>query len=145
MVDDVYDMFVLIAHDDEAAMLREFWTAIQGNNGQLHTLIGFNCNSFDLPFLIKRSWKLGVVVPVGIRRGRYWGEQIIDLRDVWQCGDRQAAGSLDTIAKHLGVGAKTGSGADFAALWKTDRPHAEAYLKNDISITAAIARKLGVL
>ena len=129
----------------EAVMLREFWTAIQIDGLELHTLIGFNCNSFDLPFLIKRSWKLGVAVPVGARRGRYWGDDIIDLRDVWQMGDRQAAGSLDTIAKHLGVGAKTGSGADFASLWASDRAKAVEYLKNDLAITAAIARKLGVL
>ena len=137
--------FVLIAEPaTEAIMLHEFWYAIQGSQ-KLHTLIGFNCNSFDLPFLIRRSWKLGVTIPIGVRRGRYWGDQIIDLRDVWQLGDRQAAGSLDSIAKHLGAGAKMGSGADFAGLWESDRDRAVAYLKNDIELTALIAQRLGVV
>jgi hypothetical protein len=129
----------------EATMIQEFWNAIRGDGSQLHTLIGFNINAFDLPFLIKRSWKLGVQIPLGVRRGRYWGDQIVDLRDVWQMGDRQAPGSLDTIARHLGVGAKTGSGADFSALWASDRAAALAYLRNDLELTKLIAERLGVL
>lgn len=139
------DTFVLIAGPaTEAIMLHEFWDSIQDSH-QLHHIVGFNCCLFDLPFLIRRSWKLGVTVPLGIRRGRYWGDHITDLRDVWQCGDRQAHGSLDTIAKHLGVGQKNGSGADFAKLWIEDRDKAIEYLKNDLSLTAAIAKKLGVI
>lgn len=140
------DAFILISEPaTEAIMLHEFWDSIRGAGSELHHIVGFNICLFDLPFLIRRSWKLGVEVPLGIRRGRYWGDQITDLRDVWQCGDRQAHGSLDTIAKHLGVGAKTGSGKDFAALWSTDREKATEYLRNDCLLTAAIARKLGVL
>lgn len=142
----VSDTFVLISEPaTEAEMMYEFWDAIQGGPGQLHHIIGFNCFLFDLPFLIKRSWKLGVAVPVGIRRGRYWGDNITDLRDVWQMGDRQAHGSLDTIARHLGIGQKSGSGKDFAALWHSDREKAVEYLKNDLALTAGIAKKLGVL
>ena len=51
--------------------------------------------------------------------------------------------SLDTIAKHLGVGAKNGSGADFAALWQSDRAKAADYLRNDLQLTARIAEALG--
>lgn len=125
----------------EALMIQEFWTAI----GPEDRLIGFNCCSFDLQFLIRRSWKLSVTVPLHIREGRYWSHQITDLREVWGLGDRQAAGSLDTIAKHLGIGAKTGNGADFAATWATDREAAIAYLRNDLSLTAGIAKRLGVM
>lgn len=107
-------------------------------------MVGFNICSFDLPFLIRRSWKHGVPVPFGIRRGRYWGEQVIDLRELWQLGDRQARGSLDAIARHLGVGAKNGDGKEFAALWQRDRPKAEAYLRNDLDMTARVAGALGV-
>lgn len=139
--------FVLISEPaTEATMIHEFFDAIQaGPCGQLHHIVGFNICQFDLPMLIRRAWRLGVQVPLGLRRGRYWGDNITDLRDVWQMGDRQAHGSLDTIAKHLGVGAKTGNGKDFAALWRTDRMAAEGYLRTDLSLTAAIAKKLGVL
>lgn len=145
----ISDTFVLVSEPaTEAQMLHEFWDAVRGN-GELHRLAGFNILSFDLPFLMRRSWKLGVEVPPAVRscvRGRwYWSENIIDLREVWQCGDRQAEGSLDTIAKHLGIGAKTGKGSEFSALWHSDREKAIAYLKNDVMLTAGIAKKLGVL
>ena len=54
-------------------------------------------------------------------------------------------GSLDSIAKHLGVGAKNGDGKAFAELWQTNRQQAEAYLRNDIELTAKIADVLGVV
>ena len=60
-------------------------------------------------------------------------------------GDRQARGSLDTIAKHLGVGQKNGHGEDFARLWQTDREKALAYLRNDLELTGRIAEALGVV
>lgn len=134
---------VVIGHEDEAATLREFWEATKSEMGRINQMVGFNSNAFDLPFLIRRSWRHRVAVPFGVRRGRYWSDEMIDLRDAWQLGDRHARGSLDSIAKHLGVGAKNGSGADFAALWQSDRARATEYLRNDLQLTARIADALG--
>jgi uncharacterized protein YprB with RNaseH-like and TPR domain len=133
---------VIIGHDDEAQTLREFWAFTREQRGNTPQMVGFNTHLFDLPFLIRRSWKHRVPVPAGIRRGRYWSEAMVDLRDGWQLGDRQARGSLDAIAKHLGVGAKNGNGADFANLWQTDRPKAIEYLRNDLQLTAKVAEIL---
>ncbi len=135
---------VIIGHDDEAQTLREFWQHTQAEMGRMNPMIGFNIFGFDLPFLFRRSWKRRVPIPFGLRRGRYWGDQLIDLRDTWQLGDRQARGSLDSIAKHLGVGAKNGGGKAFAELWRADRKQAEAYLRNDLDLTVKIAHALGV-
>jgi hypothetical protein len=137
--------FSIIGHDDEAQTLREFWELTRGEMGRNNPLIGFNIFGFDLPFLFRRSWKHRIAVPFGLRRGRYWSDQLLDLRDAWQLGDRQAKGSLDSIAKHLGVGAKNGDGKAFAELWQSDRPKAEAYLRNDIELTAKVADALGVV
>ncbi len=137
--------FVIIGHDDEARTLREFWEALRSDMGRVNPVIGFNIHGFDLPFLIRRSWKHRVSIPFGIRRGRYWSDQVCDLRECWQLGDRQARGSLDTIARHLGVGAKNGDGKAFAELWQSDRPKAEAYLHNDIQLTAKVADALGIV
>ena len=145
MLDLETDNFFIIGHDDEARTLTEFWEASQGEMGRLNSMLGFNIFNFDLPFLIRRSWKHRIKVPFGIRRGRYWGDQLVDLRDAWQLGDRQARGNLDTIARHLGVGAKNGDGKAFAELWLNDRPKAEAYLHNDIQLTAKVADALGVV
>ena len=137
--------FAVIGHDDEAAILREFWNTCRGEMGRVNRMIGFNTRLFDLPFLIRRSFKHRIEVPFGIRRGRYWAEEMVDLREEWQLGDRQARGSLDTIAKHLGVGQKNGCGEDFARLWQTDREKAVAYLRNDLELTCRIAEALGVV
>ena len=158
MLDLETDLFSIIGHDDESETLREFWEVTRGDMGRLNPLIGFNIFNFDLPFLFRRSWKHRVTMPLGLRRGRYWGDQLVDLRDAWQLGDRQARGSLDSIAKHLGVGAKLAApaangatsgklitGADFAGLWRSDRKQAEAYLRNDIDMTAKVAAALGVV
>jgi hypothetical protein len=137
--------FSIIAHDDEAHTLSEFWELTRDEMGRLKPLVGFNIFGFDLPFLFRRSWKHRVPVPFGLRRGRYWADQVIDLRDGWQLGDRQARGSLDSIAKHLGVGGKTGDGSAFAELWRNDRGLAEAYLRNDVELTARVAGALGIV
>ena len=133
---------VILDHDDEAQLLRDFWAATLMQHGHAPQMVGFNIHLFDLPFLVRRSWKHRIQVPPGIRCGRYWSEHMVDLRDYWQLGDRQARGSLDAIAKHLGVGAKNGNGADFAKLWHTDRPKAIEYLRNDLTLTAKIAEIL---
>ena len=135
----------ILDNENETAVLREFWTACRGEQGRINQMVGFNTHQFDLPFLIRRSWKHRVPVPFGVRRGRYWGDEMVDLRDAWQMGDRQARGSLDVIAKHLGLGAKNGNGADFAKLWQTDRTKAVEYLRNDLELTAKLADVLGCL
>ena len=135
--------FHVIGHEDEAATLREFWDVCRGQQGRINQMVGFNTHLFDLPFLIRRSWKHRVAVPLGIRRGRYWSDEMLDLRDGWQLGDRMAKGSLDVIAKHLGVGAKNGDGKAFAGLWASDRAQAVAYLRNDVQLTAKVAEVLG--
>ncbi len=136
--------FTVLDYDDEARLLNSFWEVCRGEMGRINQMVGFNSNSFDLPFLIRRSWKHRVPVPFGIRRGRYWGDEMVDLRDAWQLGDRQARGSLDAIAKHLGVGTKNGNGADFAALWQSDRAKAVEYLRNDLQLTVKVAEALGL-
>jgi hypothetical protein len=135
---------ILDGEGDESQLLADFWDTVQDAIAEGAKLIGFNCNTFDLPFLYKRSWKHGIRPAVGLRRGRYWSDTVIDLREEWQLGDRMAKGSLDAVAKHLGLGGKTGNGKDFAKLWESDRAAAEKYLLNDIALTEAVAKRMGV-
>ena len=124
--------------DGEAAMLRQWWELLNTWERQPR-LIGFNIKAFDLPFLIKRSWKHRITPPYWIRHGRYWNDLVVDLREVWQLGDNRAHGSLGTISRHLGLGEKTGSGADFANLWKTNRQAAIDYCLQDVKLTQQVA------
>ena len=124
--------------DGEAAMLRQWWELLNTWERQPR-LIGFNIKAFDLPFLIKRSWKHRITPPYWIRHGRYWNDLIVDLREVWQLGDNRAHGSLGAISRHLGLGEKAGNGADFANLWKTNRQAAIDYCLQDVKLTQQVA------
>lgn len=140
---DIDGSFMVIDGDgDERALLEEFKRVVDHNKDD--QFVGFNIHSFDLPFLMKRAWRNGLAPCV--RPGTYLArsEKWIDLRAIWQCGDRTAPGSLDVVAKFLGVGAKTGSGADFAGLWDTDKPAAIEYLRNDLNLTMEVAERMGV-
>lgn len=127
----------------EADIITEFWSLCHFEMGRLNTMIGFNTAKFDLPFLVRRSWKLGVKVPRFLRRGRYWADEFIDLRDDWQMGDRECHGSLNFICKHLGLGEKLGNGKNFWFDWANDRPKALAYLNQDLILTAKVAKIFG--
>jgi len=124
--------------DGEAAMLRQWWELLDAWERQTR-LIGFNIKAFDLPFLIKRSWKHRITPPYWIRHGRYWNDLVVDLREVWQLGDNRAHGSLGAISRHLGLGEKSGNGADFANLWKTNRQAAIDYCLQDVKLTQHVA------
>lgn len=129
---------------NEGDMIAEFFDYWRSVNKP--RFVGFCVKNFDLPFLLRRAWKHGVEVPADLRQGRYFSDRIIDLQETWCCGlnPKEERISLDRLAKYLGLGAKTGSGADFAKLWSLDRPAAYRYLKNDLELTKAIAKKLGV-
>ena len=124
--------------DGEIAMLRQWWAALNDFERQ-PKLIGFNIKAFDLPFLIRRSWRHRLTVPYWLRQGRYWNDLIVDLREVWQLGDSRAHGSLATISRHLGLGEKAGNGAMFSEMWNTDRQAAVNYCLRDVQLTKQVA------
>lgn len=136
---------------DEATLLNAFWAHYRTelNTRKTHW-IGHNVFDFDLPFLVNRSRILGVSIPPAvfeIKGGRVrWSDRFIDTRTVWLMGRKptDTPSSLDTVCGAFGLGSKAGSGADFAALLETDPAAALAYLRQDLTLTANLARKLGL-
>lgn len=124
---------------DEKKTLTNFWMWLDTMQLQLgHTVVGFAVFHFDLPFLARRSWINGVPIPMNaLRNHRWqpWHENIMDIAANWQCGNKEQRVSLDVLAKSLGIGSKTGTGADFAKLYAEDRDAAESYLRNDLELT----------
>jgi hypothetical protein len=127
---------------DEKANIERFWNWLELRLARSEPVVGFNIFGFDLPFLYRRSWILGVEIPRMIRKGRYWHEDLIDLMDVWKLGNYDQRISLDMLAKSLGLGEKTGNGADFAALWASDREKAISYAKTDVELTRKCAERM---
>lgn len=134
---------IVFGDDDEAALLARFWKAWIDSFGEW---AGWSIFYFDLPFLIRRSWKHGVGVPeIRISNARYWSPKFIDLAERFALGVFKGTVKLDVAARFLGVGAKNGNGADFAGLWESDRNAAIAYLLNDLMITKGVAERMGML
>lgn len=133
---------------DEKHMLETFWR--MWSESHPATFIGHNCFNFDVPFLMRRAWMLGVTVPAGVMdgRGRYLSDRWADTMAVWSCGSRQSeagSSSLDAIAKALTGKGKSGNGKDFAALYKADKAAALSYLDNDLQLTESVAKKMGMI
>lgn len=134
------------AGSEEFLLLNSFWSRYVKFRNAGRKMIGCNILNFDLPFLVRRSWILGVDIPSTFRNGRYFDPLFCDIRDAWLCGQRwsDCESSLNAIARALGCGEKNGSGADFASLYTADREAAMVYLRNDLELTAACAARMGV-
>lgn len=104
-------------------------------------LIGWNVKGFDIPFLIKRGWKHGIKFPKWLTAKPSWSEApaVLDLMEEFKAGDWKAPyTSLDVAARFLGLEGKLGSGKDFAALYRSDKAAALAYLRRDVELLEAI-------
>lgn len=157
---DELGKIVVRAHKEEGAMLKAFFAAFKDamepdpfndpsasfteRNAQCVTYYG---NTFDFPFLYRRAWMLGIPQPPLYRRGRYWDDRMVDLRDSWIMGDRnESSGGLDNMAAALGYDrAKLHDGASFHKFYQEDPSEGLAYLLNDLEATAFSGRKMGII
>jgi hypothetical protein len=140
------DRYVIVYDQDEEAVLRQFWDIFLSLNGSGAKMVGFNIFGFDLPFILKRSWCHGVMVPTNIwSYGNKFCETFVDLMFAWKCGSFKDFISLDSLARFLGVGEKVGSGEKFWKLWQTNQGAALEYLLNDVCITHKCAAKMGMM
>lgn len=139
----------VLDHGDhnEPELLTAFWEFVQVLLQKRISLIGFNSNTFDIPFLCRRAFYHGIPIPT-IRRGRYLHDIFIDLRDAWGCGEWQPKGNLDDLSRFFGGPAKNGDGAHFHELWHgtpEERQRAAEYALNDLDMTLAVAKGVQVI
>jgi hypothetical protein len=134
----------------EADVLSTWWHLCRGFllSSNLAPMVGYYSRYFDLPFLVRRSWILGVAVPSciwGWKRGL--ADEFIDLYDIWKCGDFKAepTGGMDGLCRIMGVKGKNGSGANFGKMWAEGKT-AECidYLKNDVRCVSECAERMGI-
>lgn len=135
---------------DEQVILETCWMNFGKWRSQERKLIGHNILGFDLPFLIRRSWILGVDVPKWVRDGRYFDRCFVDTLELWLCGQRVGSceASLGVVGQAFGLGGKTEGmdGGDFARLWNgsaEEREQAKQYLLRDLELTANVAQRMG--
>jgi hypothetical protein len=135
----------------EAELLAHFWASFRDSVRIDAPMIGFNSHGFDLPFLVRRSWLLGVDVPDDVLANGRPHRLFIDLMQVWQCGNRQERIGLNALSAFFGHGQKTEGvdGGDFARLYLSEKPEdretAIDYLRQDCRLTLAAAKRMGVV
>ena len=134
----------------EGWLLSHFWARFADAMHSQGRMVGFNCFTFDLPFLIHRSWLLDVEVPDDVLLGQNWHWVFLDLMKKWACGVYGVRIKLDRVAKFFGTARKIEglTGADFARLYQgtpEQQEQALKYLKADLLATFDIAWRMGVM
>lgn len=138
------------AEYSEATMLEQFWVRYLNCRAKGRRLIGFNSHGFDLPFIARRSWMLGVAVPQEAQQANgYLDPTFFDLVTRFQFGNRRDYISLDKLCRAMGLHGKPEgvTGAMFHAMYRDpeQRAAALAYLSNDLRMTWELAERMGVL
>lgn len=133
-----------IADMDEGSLISWFFDLIENNSIDNTRFAGHNIRKFDLPFLIRRAWLLGIKVPEVLKNDLllYHPCIFIDTMNIW--GEMV---KLDVLGQYFHTGRKNGDGALFYQHFLgTDDERTEAflYLHNDVQMTFDIARKMEV-
>jgi DNA polymerase III epsilon subunit-like protein len=129
----------------ETRILNNFWKRFNEACVSYGHIIGHNIEKFDLPFIMQRSWQLGIRISPMIMNGRYYHRQIIDTMKLWTCYAFNEYISLDKLAKILSLGKKMDNyeAVQFAQDWLGgDKETAEFYLKTDLDLTYKIYERL---
>lgn len=135
-----------LALDDEAELLRQFWTMLREQPRAGMELVGHNIR-FDAGMLINRSWLRGVHVPCLLLEDLYsyqpefWHDTMLR----WQVGNRQADyRKLQHLCAAFGIQVKTSeiTGANFAEWWAKDRAACLDYNQQDVEATRALWQRL---
>lgn len=127
-----------ITNEDEAQILAELWKVVE--DGDL--LVGHNVLGFDLPFILQRSWILGIQPSRRINLRKYYTDEVIDTMQLWTNWSPKGV-KLDTLAGALGCGTKSGAGNDVAAWWtRRDLASIASYCMQDVHITYKVFCRL---
>lgn len=147
----------------EADLLSAWWEKASVWRSSGRRLVGHHI-SFDLPFVVRRSWILGVPVPGWIHAGRYRPDFFVDTEERWLSFNRFGSekSNLDMIAKGFGLDGKFKpeprvlpgdqaatelTGATFHRFFRAGgefRSLALEYLAKDLMLTREVAVRMGI-
>lgn len=138
--------------DGEQTVLSGFWNAYERIRSVSGNMYGWNIINFDLPFLIKRSWHLGVQVPFDVvEKYRYFHPLFVDLMKSYTFGGfgKDAFCKLEkasTSFGHIQPEDMKVTGGTFWKEWNSKdeerKKKAEAYLFNDLTMVQVIAKAI---
>jgi hypothetical protein len=129
----------------EKQLLENFWAKvsdIESNQGQL---IGFKSKTFDIPFVVRRSWINGVT-PYPLMEGKWWKPWVTDLYETWtfsmgrwEMNSKYVRNRLVDVAQILGIGTKDiDIGKNFETVFFNNLESALDYARTDVDLTEKI-------
>lgn len=134
------------ATSSEAEMLRGLWSFVETVRREQGVVVGFNCLTFDLPILLRRSLYLGIPTPP-LSVDRYRHDGVIDVADVLTFGGRMTWRSLAFYAKRFGIAHDDSVKGEQIPQLVADGNWAaiEAHVRSDVETTRALALRIGVI
>ena len=122
--------------EDERGMLNNAFEILD----KADVTVGHNVRNFDLRFMVRRAFAVGVVPPPRIIKAlvsRY-DPSIVDTMELYALGDYKSFVSLTHLCGYLGIELPKQDmhGKDFAKVWETDRDKCIEYNKDDLRATA---------
>ena len=122
----------------ETDLLKSFWRCMRICNGDC---VGYNILGFDLPFIMRRSWALGVPVTVFPDMRRYSNFPTTDLMQILAGWDRDKIKSLKFICARYGIDNPLPEleGSQYAGM---DDETKLSYVKNDVYLTFQLYQKM---
>lgn len=126
-------------------------------------LIGHNLKGFDIPFIIRRVMRLGIMDKnwreffIDAKNPRYFAPWIVDTMEIWRMGlgqylykdgeqSNRMLSSLNYLAKYFGLPEKLGTGDQFAKWFLGgERQKALDYLAQDLMLAGNVALKMGLI
>lgn len=140
---------VLFSDKSEKELIQDLMMILSIQINKEQPVYAWNGSGFDYLFLCQRAAVHRIpafkVLTTSFRGRRYWNENLIDPKAIWSMySSDYRETSLGKVALALGVGQKTGNGANFAELLKTDRDNAIAYAKNDCVLLRGIVEAMAI-
>ncbi|MFH1849797.1 MAG: ribonuclease H-like domain-containing protein [archaeon] len=131
----------IILQDEEKRMLEAFWLKWRAFRKTGAPVVGFNILSFDLPFLVARSFINNVAI------APFTLKEIIDLREklsAYRYG--KTRGKLKEYAELIGLKTLDIDGSDIMQLCiDNDQEKIGEYLRKDLEITEALYNRAEAL
>ena len=129
----------------ETDMLRGFWRFVANTQQNGGILVGFNCLSFDLPILLRRSLYLGIETPQ-IPVDKYRHDGVVDVLDVLTFSGKVTMRSQVFYCKRFGIPYDTIDGSLVPALVQAGQwPIIDAHVRADVAATTALAARVGLI
>ncbi len=129
----------LLYSEDEKAILTGFWSILSMSKPGSFRMVGFNIKDFDLPFLVTRSFLMGV------RIHPFLLKEVVDVRELlsaFKYGPTR--GKLKEYASLLGMAILDDMDGSQVAerYWGGEHGKIQEYLGKDLELTEAMHRRM---